>query len=726
MQRGTLLRFALALAMLVACGDDGGGGPSGPAPAPGGPEMGALVSGRSAYIDGVFVWTDYAYDDHGPNADAVTGGDRTNSSTAGGDSVYPPSAAPGNAADLIQLQISLHRGQIALWAILETLVDPAVPVVGVAFDTDADPATGAAALPGGRWPVDGSLGVEALVEISSDGARLWTYANGGWTAGPPFDSVVAPEKNLIGTTVPSDRLAPGDGTWRVAAAVGIATNAGTWLDGAADIYDLAFVGNEPFVRWQDNRQADILAGVLDASEATAQIDFARMRSSETTPAAAFAPGFHSLLYRSALTLGEGVLRDEDNSPSFLGPYQPYLVYVPEDLPGPTPLSVFLHGANQNHLGSVYQPPDDLYIGTGRALSEDPHLIAILGFAGDGFDFAPHMLQVYPLGRGLRLGYRGIGHQDVLDVVDDAQRRFDIDPDRVILQGASMGGIGTYRIGVLQPDRWSVMLPLIGYQSEDLLPLMVNLRNIPVRQINGLADPLVPEPPATASAAKLDELEYDYIYWLLTDRGHEAGGYVYDCVFAGAVDYVRERNPAHVVYAVDSSLDTIDPETGLNLRFDSAYWVSGIRARDSESLARVDATSLSLPRFAERAVHIDVVLDNVASGLDLCGPNPDVQTGDEWRERAVFIIAGDELPRENRIVVRLDNVSQVTLDVARAALDASTEGSVVASSDDPAELTLRGLARGQRVRVGESEHVADDDGAVTVAIAGGETVVVISP
>jgi hypothetical protein len=40
---------------------------------------------------------------------------------------------------------------------------------------------------------------------------------------------------------------------------------------------------------------------------------------------------------------------------------------------------------------------------------------------------------------------------MLDVKQDIMQRFPtIDPDRVILQGASMGGIGAHRLGSLQP------------------------------------------------------------------------------------------------------------------------------------------------------------------------------------------------------------------------------------------------------------------------------------
>jgi hypothetical protein len=126
--------------------------------------------------------------------------------------------------------------------------------------------------------------------------------------------------------------------------------------------------------------------------------------------------------------------------------------------------------------------------------------------------------------------------------------------------------------------------------------------------------------------------------------------------------VRKTNPARVVYVVDTSLDD-DPETGLELHFDSAYWVSGIRARDPASLASVDVTSLALPRFEETVERIDRMLDNVSAGRDLCGPNPEVRpetTGASARSRS-----RRALPRERRRDPRgaRPNVAAVAFDVS---------------------------------------------------------------
>jgi hypothetical protein len=257
-------------------------------------------------------------------------------------------------------------------------------------------------------------------------------------------------------------------------------------------------------------------------------------------------------------------------------------------------------------------------------------------------------------------------------------------------------------------------------------LSANLLNLPVRQINGGADPLIAEPPATASAARLDELGYDYRYWLLLDRGHEAGGYAYDCVYVEALDYVRNRNPARVVFSVDSSLDVVDPETGIDLRFDSAYWVSKIRARDLEQLAIVDAESSALPRHEEEVIRIDRMLDNIDHGADLCGENPEVQTGDRWHERAIEIARGEELPRSDEMVVELTNVAEVAVDVSRAGFDPAADGVVRVISDGAALVKLTGLASGGTVSADGEEQTAGEDGTAEIPVDQGETSIGLFP
>lgn len=81
----------------------------------------------------------------------------------------------------------------------------------------------------------------------------------------------------MAATLPRSVAHPGSGAWRVVAALGLAGpgggSAGSWLDGGGPIYDLAFVGDEPFYVWQDRRQADILSGARASGDAAATVDF---------------------------------------------------------------------------------------------------------------------------------------------------------------------------------------------------------------------------------------------------------------------------------------------------------------------------------------------------------------------------------------------------------------------------------------------------------------------
>ena len=379
------------------------------------------------------------------------------------------------------------------------------------------------------------------------------------------------------------------------------------------------------------------------------------------------------------------------------------------------MTLFLHGLTQNHLGTVITP-DGTDIGTGRPLSEE---IGNLGqYAQDGLDFPPHNTTVWPLARGEGLFYRGIAEQDVLDVLDDATERLAPDPDRIILSGASMGGIGTFRLGALYPDRFSVAAPIIGLSTEDTYPLLGNLWNLPVRQINGTADPLIPMDAAAATTDELDRLELQYRAWMIDDRGHEAGGYVYDCVYASLPGFEREHYPSAVRYTVDSSQFVSDPESGLELSYDGAHWISGMVQADESTPASVDA-GLVGDGVAWAAHHVDRRGASGPDGGDLCGPNPDVRTGDTWRERAVGreIVPTPPDVEGIEIEVTLANLAAVTID---ARVVQHPPGFVRITSDTDADVTLTGLEPGVTVTVGDDELTADDRGEVTFPVPAGET------
>lgn len=175
---------------------------------------GVLVSGEESYLDGTHTWTDYVYDDRGPNADPFPGGDE------------PAPAAPAHlgTADLVQVRTSTTpRGALRTTAVLRTLVPGEHALVGLGLDTDRDPATGAPSVPGGGWGNTDPLGLEHLVTMSTDGTgHLWSWTDGEWVRGEDLPVWVDDTWNTVRTEVRAIR--PGRATWRAVSLAGRASS----------------------------------------------------------------------------------------------------------------------------------------------------------------------------------------------------------------------------------------------------------------------------------------------------------------------------------------------------------------------------------------------------------------------------------------------------------------------------------------------------------------------
>jgi poly(3-hydroxybutyrate) depolymerase len=137
-----------------------------------------------------------------------------------------------------------------------------------------------------------------------------------------------------------------------------------------------------------------------------------------------------------------------------GTWQPYALYVPRDYDArkPWPLIVALHGAYSNPLHNLRRvfgldnrpgETDDEAARNPLPLPEVPALV------------------VSPDGRGGLMGYDGLGGQDVMRVIADVRRAYNIDPERITLTGLSMGGGGTWSIGLRHPDMFAALAPVCG-------------------------------------------------------------------------------------------------------------------------------------------------------------------------------------------------------------------------------------------------------------------------
>jgi poly(3-hydroxybutyrate) depolymerase len=137
-----------------------------------------------------------------------------------------------------------------------------------------------------------------------------------------------------------------------------------------------------------------------------------------------------------------------------GTLQPYALYVPRDYDAARawPLVVALHGAHSNHrhmLRRVFgldNRPGETDEEASRNELPFPDVPALV---------------VAPYGRGELMGYDGLGEEDVLRVIADVERAYNVDRARVSLTGLSMGGGGTWTIGLAHPELFSALAPVCG-------------------------------------------------------------------------------------------------------------------------------------------------------------------------------------------------------------------------------------------------------------------------
>jgi predicted esterase len=88
---------------------------------------------------------------------------------------------------------------------------------------------------------------------------------------------------------------------------------------------------------------------------------------------------------------------------------------------------------------------------------------------------------------------------IFTALREARRKYAVDADRVVLAGYSMGGFGTWNIGLRYPDRFAAIVPMAGGisrteyispEDKNLRPLVENARNVPSYFIHGDADSTV--------------------------------------------------------------------------------------------------------------------------------------------------------------------------------------------------------------------------------------------
>ena len=113
-------------------------------------------------------------------------------------------------------------------------------------------------------------------------------------------------------------------------------------------------------------------------------------------------------------------------------YQPYKLSIPAkyDPAKPIRLDVILHGRNARLTEASF-------------LAQDPK----------AKPYTQNWMELEVYGRGNN-AYRWSGETDVFEALDAVTKQYNIDPDRILLRGFSMGGAGAWHIGLHHPTKWA--------------------------------------------------------------------------------------------------------------------------------------------------------------------------------------------------------------------------------------------------------------------------------
>ncbi|MBM3734215.1 MAG: hypothetical protein FJW39_00375 [Acidobacteria bacterium] len=137
-----------------------------------------------------------------------------------------------------------------------------------------------------------------------------------------------------------------------------------------------------------------------------------------------------------------------------GSLQPYGVSVPAGYDGSKPvrLDVVLHGR-------------------GATLSEVSFLAQQESIKPDAIP--SDRIELHVFGR-TNNAYRWSGETDVFEAIESVRSRYKVDGDRTVLRGFSMGGAGTWHIGLHYPDRWLAIEAGAGFTETKTYAKQTNL------------------------------------------------------------------------------------------------------------------------------------------------------------------------------------------------------------------------------------------------------------
>jgi predicted peptidase len=105
----------------------------------------------------------------------------------------------------------------------------------------------------------------------------------------------------------------------------------------------------------------------------------------------------------------------------------------------------------------------------------------------------------------------LSEQDVMNVLEIAQDRLNVDDGRIYLWGHSMGGAGTYHLAARHPDIWAGLAVAAPAPRGDAIDQLETFRDVPVLVLHGDEDATVPVEGSRRWVARMRELGMQHVY-----------------------------------------------------------------------------------------------------------------------------------------------------------------------------------------------------------------------
>lgn len=277
---------------------------------------------------------------------------------------------------------------------------------------------------------------------------------------------------------------------------------------------------------------------------------------------------HRLSYRSAID-------DTD---------QPYRIYIPTIYDGktPLPLIIALHGTGG----------DEATLFDGESYQQSPIKEAAEKHG---------VLVVSPLGRGVT-EFRGIGENDIFCVLQDVEKRFQVDPNRIYLTGHSMGGTGSAYLALHHPDRFAAIAPLAAAYSFPWIAR--NGVMLPQLWIGGALDADFYHRGVAVGVERMRKFGVPVISESLPEEGHGGPVKDFDRVFAWLLQHRRDPHPKAYYFELDTPLHGAAWWTDVE-KLQMPGKMAAIDARADGNTARLKLTNIAEFTFAPDAEVFDL-------------------------------------------------------------------------------------------------------------------------